>query len=376
TTISAEWDQATTQAALEVAGKIDASLRDLANLDRDSSKHEQQLKDFCTQFVERAFRRPLSDEQRSVYIDRQFAEATDARTAVKRVVILTLKSPRFLFPGAADGQFDDHRTAAWLALALWDSIPDRELREVAAKGELSSREQIAAQTERMLADDRAKSKLKLFFQQWLSFDRLHEFEKARELYPDFNEQIAADLRVSLDLFLDDVVWSDRSDFRNLLLSNEIYLNGRLAKYYGYDLPEDAPFQKVALEPDVRAGLLTHPYLMAGYAYTDSSSPIHRGVFLTRNVLGRFLKPPPIAVAPTPVDLAPDMTTRERVTIQTRETLCMSCHGMINDLGFSLEQFDAVGRFRKQERGRDVDASGRYVKRSGEEVRFEGARELA
>ncbi|HUG18145.1 MAG TPA: DUF1588 domain-containing protein, partial [Planctomycetaceae bacterium] len=189
-------------------------------------------------------------------------------------------------------------------------------------------------------------------------------------------QIAADLRVSLDLFLDDVVWSDRSDFRNLLLSNEIYLNGRLAKYYGYDLPEDAPFQKVPLEPDFRAGLLTHPYLMAGYAYTDSSSPIHRGVFLTRNVLGRFLKPPPIAVAPTPVDLAPDMTTRERVTIQTRETLCMSCHGMINDLGFSLEQFDAVGRFRKQERGRDVDASGRYVKRSGEEVLFEGARELA
>jgi Protein of unknown function (DUF1588)/Protein of unknown function (DUF1585) len=123
-------------------------------------------------------------------------------------------------------------------------------------------------------------------------------------------------------------------------------------------------------------VLSHPYLMASFAYSGTTSPIHRGVFLARNVLGRGLRPPPEAVSPLPPELHAQLTTRERVTLQTRPAACVSCHGMINPLGFTLERFDAVGRLRSEEKGRAIDATGSYQVRSGETVTFEGARELA
>ena len=101
------------------------------------------------------------------------------------------------------------------------------------------------------------------------------------------------------MFLDDVIGSESADFRELLHAKYLYLNGRLAKLYGVALPPDAPFQKVDREPRERAGVLTHPYLLSSFAYTASSSPIHRGVFVSRSVLGRVLRPPPEAVAPWP-----------------------------------------------------------------------------
>jgi hypothetical protein len=116
--------------------------------------------------------------------------------------------------------------------------------------------------------------------------------------------------------------------------------------------------------------------MAGFAYTETSSPIHRGVFIARSVLGRSLRPPPMAVSPLPVELHADLTTRERITLQTKPEACQSCHAMINPLGFTLENFDAVGRFRTQDAGKPINASGGYRQRSGELVKFSGVRELA
>jgi hypothetical protein len=180
----------------------------------------------------------------------------------------------------------------------------------------------------------------------------------------------------LDLFLEEVVWGEFPDFRRLLLADAIPLNGRLAAFYGVDLPPDAPFQTVSLQPWERAGVLTHPLLLAGFAYHATSSPIHRGVFVSRSLLGRTLKPPPEAVAPLAPDLHPNLTTRERVTVQTSPASCQTCHAMINPLGFSLERFDAAGRFREAEKSRPIDASGSYQARTGDWARFVGARELA
>jgi hypothetical protein len=154
------------------------------------------------------------------------------------------------------------------------------------------------------------------------------------------------------------------------------LNGPLAKFYGVDLPADAPFQKVPLDPEQRAGVLSHPFLMAGFSYTATSSPIHRGVFLARSLLGRSLRPPPEAVAPLAPELHASLTTRERVSLQTRPEACQACHAMVNPLGFTLEHFDAVGRFRKEEQGQPIDASGIYRTRKGETVKFAGVRDLA
>jgi hypothetical protein len=126
----------------------------------------------------------------------------------------------------------------------------------------------------------------------------------------------------------------------------------------------------------RAGVLTHPCLLTGFAYHKVSSPIHRGVFIVRSLLGRTLKAPPIAVAPLDEGLQPDMTTRERVAFQTSATACQSCHELINPLGFALEHYDAVGRFRDQEKSKPIDASGSYVPTAGQAIQFRGARELA
>jgi hypothetical protein len=123
-------------------------------------------------------------------------------------------------------------------------------------------------------------------------------------------------------------------------------------------------------------VLTHPYLLARFAYTSTSSPIHRGVFVVRGVLGRTLAPPPVAVAPLAPELHADLTTRERVTLQTSPDACQSCHTTINTLGFALENFDAVGRFRDDENGKPIDANGSYQTKDGSTASFRGARELA
>jgi cytochrome c553 len=376
TSVSKAWDQATTDSAIEVSRYVVAHLVELAGVAEGAADRERKLRDFCRRFCERAFRRPLTDEQAKFFIDRQFQGARDLDTAVKRVALLVLKSPRFVYREIGSGRPDGYDVASRLSFGLWDSMPDQILLDAAAAGQLTTREQVTRQAERMVMDPRSLSKLREFFLHWLKVDQATEIVKDLKLYPQFNEAVASDLRTSLDLFLDDVTGSESADFRQLLRADYIYLNGRLAQFYGAKLAPDAPFQKVTLEPRERAGLLTHPYLLSTFAYTAASSPIHRGVFLARSVLGRPLRPPPEAIAPLAPTLHPNLTTRERVTTQTKLEACQSCHGMINPLGFTLEHFDAVGRYRNEEKGRPIDAAGFYETRSGELVNFDGVREIA
>ena len=375
TAISQEWDQATTEGAIEAAGYIVGHLSELSDVADDASDRAQTLKAFCQRFVERAFRRPLTDEQKQLYIERQFAAGEDPAISVKKVVLLSLKSPRFLYRELGEGD-DAYDVASRISFGLWDSLPDQALLEAAAVGKLATREEVSAHAERMLGDLRAKAKLRQFFVQWLKADQMPDISKDPKRFPRFDEEIVSGLRTSLDLLIEDLVWSEASDFRQLLTADSLHLNGRLAKFYGVDLPADAPFQKVALDAEHRAGVLSHPYLMAGFAYAQSSSPIHRGVFIARSVLGRSLRPPPEAVAPLAPDLHASLTTRERVALQTKAESCQSCHAMVNPLGFTLEHFDAVGRFRKDEQGKPIDASGIYRTRKGQTVEFDGVRGLA
>jgi hypothetical protein len=332
------------------------------------------LRNFCRTFAERAFRRPLTGEQQAV-LDRQLTASNDPEIAIKRVVLLVLKSPRFLYREVS-GTEDDFDVAARLSFGLWDSIPDKELLEAARAGRLATREQVRQQAERMLDDVRARARLRDLLLNWVNADGARDLAKDPRRFPGFDASVIADLRTSLELSLDDVVWSEASDFRRLLLSDEVFLNEKLAKFFDAPVPDGGGFQKTRLDAGRRAGVLTHPYLMASFAHSSESSPIHRGVFLARGVLGTALKPPPEAVAPLPPDLHPNLTTRERVVLQTRPSACMTCHGVINPLGFTLEHFDAVGRYRDREKGKPVDSSGTYQTREGKTVRIGGARELA
>ncbi len=382
TSVSKDWEQATTDAAVEVAAGVNENLNELAGTRSDANDRVQRLRDFCTRLAERAFRRPLTDEQKALFINRQFDEAPTAELAVQRVVLLVLQSPRFLFPELGAVEHDGHVVASRLALALWDSLPDDRLIKAAAAGQLATPDQVRAEAARMASTPRARDKLRSFLLQWLKVDHFADISKDSQRYPDFNAAVASDLRTSLDLFLDEILHSESADYRQLLLSEALYMNGTLAAFYGVDLPADAlspgepGFQKVFSRPKERAGVLTHPYLMAGFSYTSTSSPIHRGVFISRSVLGRTLRPPPEAVAPLAPDLHAGLTTRERVLLQTKAEVCQSCHAMINPLGFTLEHFDAVGRFRRDDQGKPVDATGAYVTRTGDRKAFADIRDLA
>lgn len=398
--VSKAWEEGTTEAAIETAGYVASHLDELlglavptrregpasgnpSDLNREdapasgpAADRAAKLRDFCKRFATRAFRRPLTPDLEQRYIERQFKEAPDLESAVKRVVLLTLKSPRFLYREVGGNGRDPFDTASRLAFALWDTIPDDELMKAASEGQLATREQVTKQAERMIGDRRAWMKLREFLLQWLKVDQYPDLAKDPKRYPGFDEAVASDLRASLEIFLEQVVWNEKSDFRELLLTDKLVLNGRLAKMYGAKLAEDAPFQPVELDLQERAGVLTHPYLLASFAYIDSSSPIHRGVLLARSLLGRTLQPPPQAFTPVPASLHPNLTTRQRVALQTRPAACMSCHSMINPLGFTLEKFDAIGRLRAEENGKPVDSTGSYELRTGEKVTFKGVRDLA
>jgi mono/diheme cytochrome c family protein len=371
--VSKAWDDATTNVALETADYIQTHLKDFAG----SKTEPEKIKAFCRTFVERALRQPLDAETERRYITKQFATAPDMETAVRRVVLITLKSPRFLYRELGAKDTDAFAVASRLSFALWDAPPDETLLKAAASGQLATRDGVQKQAERMIADPRAWYKQREFFLQWLKVDSYPDLHKDSKKYPEFTPTLAADLRTSFDLTLENVVRSERSDFRELMQSNTVYLNGRLAKLYGVNLPENAGFQPVVLDPKERAGILSHPYLLSSFAYVGTSSPIHRGVMLARSVMGRTLQPPPAAFTPLDANLHPKLTTRQRVTLQTKTAACMSCHSLINSLGFTFEKFDAIGRFRETENGQKVDASGAYVPRTGgNPVKFNGAPDLA
>jgi hypothetical protein len=291
------------------------------------------------------------------------------------VVLETLLSPWFLYPGLGEA-VDDHAVAARLALALWDSLPDTTLRAAAARGGLRQAGTVRQQAERMARDPRARAKLRAFFHHWLALDKVGDLDKDPAVYPGFDGALVADLRTSLDRFVEHVVWSEASDYRELLLADYLFLNPRLARFYGAPVPAGEDFERVAFDPAQRAGIFTQPYLLAALSYHKSSSPIHRGVFVTRQVLGRFLKPPPMAIEFMDDRFDPTLTMREKVAELTKAENCMGCHVTINPLGFSLEHYDAAGRYRTADNQKPVNAEADYRTSSGDVVRLRGPRDLA
>jgi cytochrome c553 len=375
--VSPDWFAAATTSAIETADHVLDRIARLTGVTRDAPDREARLRAFAAAFAARAIRRPLAPDLRELLVDRPFAGAPDVDTALRRSLLAALGSPRFLFrePWAAD----PFATASRLSFGLWDSIPDQPLLEAAAAGRLTTPAEVREQAERMVADRRTRAKVRDFLFAWLRVDLGPELVKDRNVHPDFTPAVAADLRTSLDLLLDDVVWRD-GDFRRLFAAEEVPINGRLAPLYGVTLPAAAEFSAVRLDGGRRAGVLTHPYLMSVLSYPGATSPIHRGVFVARSILGNVLRPPQEAIAPLAPDQAPGLTTRERVATQTAAVACQSCHTMINPLGFALEEFDAIGRHRRVETvagaEKPVDASGSYRPRVGATATFRGGRELA
>ena len=374
--VSQEWFDSLTRSALDIADQFDSDIKTsyrFKSNNEDAKKNEYQH--IAEKLLEKAFRRPLSKEEKSQNIARIFDEVDSPEVALKRVVLLAVKSPHFLYPELSAGKDQSHRIASRIALGLWDSIPDENLLKVAGSGGLKNENLVRNHVEKMIDNPRTKSKILDFFYHWLDLDYGRDVTKNKKIYPGFSVKEIAALRQSMNIFIDEVFWGENSDFRELFLSKFIYLNKDLAGFYGKSTLDDS-FVRVGFDERERSGIITHPYILAQFSYAYNSSPIHRGVFLTRHLLGRTLKSPPIAVSFENQNLDPSLSMREKVTQVTKASNCMSCHEIINSLGFSLENYDAIGRWRVSENNKNIDSTSEYETSSGEKISLEGSRSLA
>jgi hypothetical protein len=409
--VNRQWDESTTYAALEFAQiAIDELWPQNQKKNRKVEKPEiDKLKDFLTEVAEVAFRGRLTDEAKSIYVDKQVDAVEDFNDKIKRTILILLKSPRFLYPTLQDDLSRSQRNANLLALTLYDSLPSDQwiLKQIEGDA-LETETQIRDAATRMVNDYRTRAKTQEMLFEWLNLAHLSEVTKNPERFPGFTDELVSDLRASLLATLETIVWSESSDFRDFFRATSFYTTPRLAEFYGpawagkdaatereepAAQPSAEPASETASETAVSAktidglvpsvessehryGILTHPLLTSGLAYHDATSPIHRGVFLIRFLLGRTLRPPSEAFSPLSPDLHPDLTTRERVELQTSPESCQVCHSKINGLGFAMENFDPVGRFRDSEGERVIDAAGMYTARDGSQVQFNGVAELA
>jgi cytochrome c5 len=391
--VDSQWDQSTTEAALEFAEIANTELwLAYRRRNRDKDEGRKALRTFLGELVESAFRGPLDEPSRELYVNSQVDAEPDDANAIRRSLLLALKSPRFLYPLLDGDRKNSQRAANRLALTLFDSLPvDPWLLDSVNRDRFESPDEVRKAAQRMVGDFRNRAKTSEFFYEWLNLHQLMEIRKDSEKFPGFDERLVADLRASFAAFVDDVVWSDSSNFQELFTADWSYSTPRMASYYGtgWNVAAEAEAVVTPEQPETnqqllktnettpeRIGLLTHPFLMSGLAYHDSTSPIHRGVFLIRHVLGRTIRPPTEAFTPLSPDLHPDLTTRERVQLQTSPKSCQVCHTKINGLGFTLENYDAVGRYREIELDRKLDTNGTYRNRSEKTIQLAGVRELA
>lgn len=375
---------------------LDDALNDCAGTDvPEGTAADACAADFVRSFGRRAYRRPLSEEEVTglVALFQTGRDLEGFRTGIQLVVNAILVSPSFLyrFEGTPSGArvgdvvaIQDYELASRLSFYLWRSMPDEELLDAAEAGELRTAEDVEAQARRMMEDARFDRSYGDFFRQWLGLDRLNGLTKDGAIYPDWNDDLRASLTRSLEATIDEV--AETGSVEDLVRGGFAWVDERAAAHMNVTIPTDAePFEsddardglyRVALPEDERAGLFTHPALLAILGKSNQSDPIHRGVFVRTRLLCEVLEPPPGDVDLTPPDLAPGLTTRDRFDMHRNEPRCASCHALIDPIGYGFESYDGIGRFRSSEEGHDVDTSGMVNAGGDANGEFDGAIELS
>jgi hypothetical protein len=319
----------------------------------------------------RAYRRPVaaSDVEPLLAMYREGrAQGQDFEAGVELAIRRLLVSPEFLYrverdpAPARDGVYriSDLELASRLSFFMWSSIPDEALLDLATKRQLSRPAVLEAQVTRMLADPRADAFIESFAGQWLYLRNLPAVGPVATIFPDFDEGLRQSLRRETELFFASIVREDRPA-ADLLTANYTFLDERLARHYGVPGVKGSHFRRVTLGADSpRAGLLGHGSILTVTSQPDRTSPVVRGKWVLENFLGASPPAPP----PNVPDLKPSvepgavMSMRERMVAHRANPACAGCHAMMDPIGLSLENFDAVGRFRTlAESGGPIDASG-------------------
>jgi hypothetical protein len=246
---------------------------------------------------------------------------------------------------------------------LWSGIPDDELLDAAARGTLRTPGVLEQQVTRMLADPRSKALLTNFTGQWLYLRNLRMHAPNADLFPDFDDNLREAFQQETELFLHDQLTRDRSVVE-LLTANYTFLNQRLAEHYGIPNVYGSHFRRVTFPDDRRAGLLGQGSILTITSEPNRTSPVKRGKWLLENLLGAPPPPPPpnVPALKENGEGGQPTTVRERLELHRKNPVCASCHAQMDPLGFALENFDAVGRWRTEdpEAHTAIDASGRLT----------------
>jgi Protein of unknown function (DUF1592)/Protein of unknown function (DUF1588)/Protein of unknown function (DUF1595)/Protein of unknown function (DUF1585)/Protein of unknown function (DUF1587) len=343
---------------------------------------------FLKDFGLRIYRRPLQADETSrllaFYASNK--QAFDFPTAVRLLLQAMLQSPHFLYRVETQGtpvsasvvKVSGYQLASRLSYLLWASAPDLPLLQAAASGALDTPEGVKAEAERMLADARAKQAVGSFFSQWLDFEKISKIgksDKSAVAFPTFTPSLPGLLRQEAELFVGDVFFTGGS-LSTLLSGNYTFMNQELAEFYGVSGPSSAAFEKVLLDPQRRAGVLTQGGFLASHAKADQTSPVQRGLFVREQFLCAAPPPPPANVNTTLPPPDPQATTRERLTLHRSAPACAGCHALLDPVGFTFEHFDGVGLWRDTESGKPVDATGELVGTVDADGKLDGALELA
>jgi hypothetical protein len=265
-----------------------------------------------------------------------------------------LVSPGFLFRTEKNGDLD---LASRLSFFLWSSIPDEDLLRAAETGKLRDPVVLAAQVRRMLADSKAHALEENFAGQWLHLRNVDSWKPDPEKYPQFDEGLRNAFERESALFFRNIVQQDRSVLE-FVDADYTFLNDRLARFYGVPGVKGGYFRQVALTGGQRGGVLSQGAILMVTSYPTRTSPVLRGKWVLENILGSPPPPPPPNVPPLDDGAANSAKSlREQLERHRANAACASCHAKIDPLGFSLEQFDAIGRFRAQEGGTEIEASG-------------------
>jgi hypothetical protein len=332
----------------------------------------------------RAFRRPpeAEERQRLLAVANAELEETGFDSALKEGLTAMLLAPQVLYrpefgvAGSADAPvaLTGYEVATRLSFLLWRQSPDDALLTAAGDGELDTAAGIATQAERMLADDRAKNAFENFISQWLKLDKVDQLSLTGEGYPEVTQDLRDSLRTSVQRSVSWALWEQHS-LDALFSSEEVFMDQRLGELLGETVSGD----ELTLTPAAnRLGILTHPAILSLTSHGGTHSPILRGIKVLQSFLCITIPAPPpgvnAAVAQPPA--GETFTTRQHVEeTHSGKTACRSCHNLIDGVGFAFENYDALGRYRTQENGIDVDATGVVPLRSGD-VEIDNALELA
>jgi hypothetical protein len=316
----------------------------------------------------RAYRRPVTSADLSPlmsFYDSGRREGGFER-GIELAVRAVLVSPQFLFrverdpAGVAPGspyRINDLELASRLSFFLWSSIPDDELLEAAARGQLRNQSVLDAHVRRMLADKRSQALVENFAGQWLQFRNIRATTPDKNDFPDFDDNLRQAFARELDLFFASIIREDRSVL-DLLMADYTFVDERLAKHYKIPGVYGADFRRITVPNDARRGLFGKGGVLLLTSHADRTSPVVRGKWILDNVIGTPPPPPPTVVPPFPDD-APGSapTVRARMERHRASPACAGCHRLMDPLGLALENFDAVGAWRTQDAGVDIDASG-------------------